>query len=270
MRKTNLLCCFGILLLLAGVGLPLSAWHDLPSAYAAGAATSVHFPTPTYDPLATPALPEHPSEYDLGKYQYYFDCMPCHGDLGQGLTDAFRAVWVEDHQNCWGRGCHGGRVQDEGFPIPTYVPDVISSDDTLNQFGDFGMLEQYLHDTHPPQYPGKLEDRQYQDLAVYLWDANHKPTLTPTPRPSPTAVDTLTPLPTATHTATPSPLPSPTSTLTATPQASNPAARISQTPEEAPALANSPSLGLLAAIAAFLFITGFLAAIFLFRKNKRP
>jgi hypothetical protein len=152
----------------------------------------LNLPTPTYDPLATPALPENPTDFDLGKYLYYFHCMPCHGDLGQGLTDEFRSVWVEDHQNCWGRGCHGGRQMDEGFPIPTIVPMVISNQDGLPQFKDFEALQTYLHDTHPPQYPGKLKDEEYRQLSVYLWQSNAKPRLTETPIATPTLLASAT------------------------------------------------------------------------------
>jgi hypothetical protein len=159
-------------------------------------------PSPTYDPLTIPELPDNPSAFEMGEYLYYFHCMPCHGDLGQGLTDAFRAVWVEDHQNCWGRGCHSGRSMDEGFPIPTVVPQIIATDDALPQFADFDELQTYLHDTHPPQYPGKLEDSQYQALTVFLWAKNDKPTLTLTPV---TEKATQTPPPTPLHVSFPSP-----------------------------------------------------------------
>jgi hypothetical protein len=43
---------------------------------------------------------------------------------GQGLTSEWRSVWVADHQNCWGRGCHGS-VQNKSFIQPTVVPSVI-------------------------------------------------------------------------------------------------------------------------------------------------
>jgi len=141
----------------------------------AAAAAPAPSPTPTYDPLRIPELPENPSDAEYGAYLYYYHCMPCHGDLGQGLTDAFRGVWVEDHQDCWGRGCHGGRPKDEGFPIPTVVPPVIAVDDALPLFARFDGLLRYLHDTHPPQRPGKLEDEEYRALTVYLWESNHKP-----------------------------------------------------------------------------------------------
>ncbi len=144
-------------------------------------------PTPTYDPLATPVMPENPSAQDIGKHVYYYNCMPCHGDQGQGLTDAFRAIWEEDHQNCWGRGCHGGRARDEGFPIPTVIPAVILQGDALQRFASQGELVAYLELTHPPQEPGRLAVTDYESVVAFLWSANHKPVITSTATSSPTA-----------------------------------------------------------------------------------
>jgi len=172
-------------------------------------------PTPTYDPLVTPVLPENPSSAEMGEFLYYFHCMPCHGDLGQGLTDEFRGIWVEDHQNCWAKGCHTGRPNDEGFPIPTYVPQIISEQDALLRFASFESLKTYLFETHPPQYPGKLTDEEYQDLTAYMWVSNNKPTSnplverTPTPAPTSTPVPTNTPQPTFTPVITATTIPSP-------------------------------------------------------------
>ena len=177
---------------------------DLPSNGAETKTPVEVTPSPTYDPLATPELPDNPSDFDLGKNLYYYHCMPCHGDLGQGLTDEFRSVWVEDHQYCWGRGCHGGRQMDEGFPIPTIVPMIISERDALPQFRDFESLKTYLHDTHPPQYPGRLKDEEYRQLSIYLWEANAKPTLTEIPVATPTLQAS------STSTTTPTLEPSPT------------------------------------------------------------
>jgi len=134
-------------------------------------------PSPTYDPLAIPTLPANPTQFDLGKSLYYYHCMPCHGDVGQGLTDAWRMVWEEDHRNCWGRGCHGGRSQDEGFPIPTIVPAVIAPEDLLVKYPDLESLISYLHETHPPQKPGQLTEDEYRSMAVFLWVSNGKPVI---------------------------------------------------------------------------------------------
>lgn len=99
--------------------------------------------------------------------------MPCHGDRGQGLTDEFRSLYVED-QNCWARGCHAGRPGDQGFPIPRSVPAVISSSGDLPPFATAEQLFGYLRATHPPQYPGHLPDDEYWAISAYVLDQNHR------------------------------------------------------------------------------------------------
>ena len=149
-------------------------------------------PTPTYDPLAEPPLPENPTEYELGRNLYWHWCMTCHGDVGQGLTDEFRTIWVEDHQNCWGRGCHAGHPGDAGFPIPTVVPGLVS-EAHLKQFACIQELSAFLKATHPPQSPGILKDDEYHAIALFVFTMNERPLIdlpianTPTPVPTSTA-----------------------------------------------------------------------------------
>lgn len=150
-------------------------------------------PTPTYDPLIEPELPPNPTEFELGQNLYWHWCMPCHGDRGQGLTDEFRGVWEEDHQNCWGRGCHAGREGDMGFPIPTVVPAVVT-DSHLAQFVSVQGLAEYLQSTHPPQSPGVLKAEEYHAIALFVFTMNNRSVLdapimkTPTSVPTPTMV----------------------------------------------------------------------------------
>lgn len=118
--------------------------------------------------------------------------MPCHGDHGQGLTDEFRALWVEDHQNCWARGCHGGKKMDEGFPIPTFVPP-IAGEGKLTRFDSEQKLFDYLQATHPPQYPGRLEEDEYRALAFFVFWMNHRAADTSTPPPASTPTPGLPP-----------------------------------------------------------------------------
>jgi hypothetical protein len=118
--------------------------------------------------------------------------MPCHGDVGQGLTDEFRGIWEPDHQNCWGRGCHAGHNGDMGFPIPTVVPAIVI-ENKLAEFPSLQALTDYLNATHPPQHPGILEAQEYHAIASYVFTMNERtleeatPTTTPPPLPSPTA-----------------------------------------------------------------------------------
>lgn len=113
-------------------------------------------------------LPENPTQVQRGEASYYYHCMPCHGDQGQGLTDEFRAIWVEDHQNCWAVGCHGGRVSDEGFPIPRHVPPVSASNSIQANFSEAEDLFKYLQSSHPPQRPGALTEEEYWDLTGFV------------------------------------------------------------------------------------------------------
>jgi hypothetical protein len=129
-------------------------------------------PQPIPDRLAIPVLQENPTQVELGSDVYYYNCMPCHGDQGQGLTDEFRQLWDEDHQNCWGRGCHGGRVDDPGFPLPRQIPAVSHLPGALMQFPTPDDLYTFLHSTHPPQRPGALEESEYWEVTAFLLEEN--------------------------------------------------------------------------------------------------
>jgi hypothetical protein len=111
-----------------------------------------------------PVLPENPTQLELGASIYFYHCMPCHGERGQGLTDEFRQQWVPDHQNCWASGCHSGRAEDEGFPIPRDVPGLL----TLDSFAEPEQLFTYLKVSHPPQNPGCLADSEYWSVTAHL------------------------------------------------------------------------------------------------------
>jgi hypothetical protein len=229
----------------------------------------VSSPTPTFDPMATPVLPENPTQIDLGRFSYFFNCMPCHGDIGQGLTDAFRQTWVEDHQNCWGRGCHAGRQMDEGFPLPTIIPAVISDTDALQNFHAFDELYNYLRTTHPPQRPGKLSDDDYRALTAFLWVENGKsaseipagPIATGEPTASEAAAS-RTPTETTRATETPSPA------VTAQGVAALPVEAASATataPEVAITQSAAPQSGLIGAI----ILVVFAGAVLLIWRNRR-
>jgi len=142
---------------------PASPAALLPSA----SFTFIPTVTATKDRLAIPALPANPTQFELGRYLYWLNCMACHGDKGQGLTDEFRSLYVED-QNCWARGCHGGRVGDQGFPLPHTIPAIISPTDAMTKFATADDLFAFLRATHPPQHPGILTDDQYWAITAYL------------------------------------------------------------------------------------------------------
>jgi hypothetical protein len=153
--------------------------------------------TPTVDPFAEPPLPEHPTQLELGRHVYWYHCMPCHGDVGQGLTDEFRLKWEPDHQNCWEPGCHSGRYAYDSFPVPTIVPP-LAEVELLAGYTPNSLFE-YLKTTHPPQDPGLLSDEEYQALVAFLYELNDMPlpaeTATATPAPPRTPLASFTPSP---------------------------------------------------------------------------
>jgi hypothetical protein len=153
-------------------------------------------PTPTYDPLKEPFVPDNPTDFELGRNWYWHYCMPCHGDKGQGLTDEWRAVWEADHQDCWGNGCHAGERREDSFAIPTVVPPVVSSV-KLARFSSLQALYEYLIATHPPQNPGWLDDEQYRAIALYVFSENDRPLAESTLPPIVSSTYTNTPLPEA-------------------------------------------------------------------------
>jgi hypothetical protein len=124
--------------------------------------------TPSPDRLAPPVVPELPTQVDLGRSAYHYHCMPCHGDRGQGLTLEWRQAWVEDHQDCWARGCHAGREGDEGFALARYVPPVSGSPQAIASFRTADQLFQFLFNQHPPQRPGALAEDEYWALTAFL------------------------------------------------------------------------------------------------------
>ena len=144
-----------------------------PSATPLPAAMQPRRATPSSDlsRLDEPPLPPNPTQLEKGRHLFWLNCMTCHGDKGQGLTDEFRSLYVED-ANCWARGCHAGHNGDQGFPIPREVPAIISSTGELPPFAAAQELFEFLRSTHPPQNPGFMPDDDYWALTAYLLDQN--------------------------------------------------------------------------------------------------
>ncbi len=125
-------------------------------------------PTPFSNPTATP-----PSQGGHGHDIFEVDCMPCHGDLGQGLTDEFRLrEYPPEDTDCWKSGCHGARPYANGFTLPKTVPALIGAD-ALKRFTDAQMLYDFIHKSMPFNAPGSLTSEQYLQLTAFLLEQNH-------------------------------------------------------------------------------------------------
>ena len=129
---------------------------------------------PDYDPMEEPFLPENPTDLQLAEKLFWDLCMVCHGDVGQGLTDEFIALWPEEHQNCWSRGCHTNNASAQGFPIPREVPALVRTD-KLGHFKTMQDMQNYLKATHPSKSPGIWEDHEYELLAYFVFYLNGRP-----------------------------------------------------------------------------------------------
>jgi hypothetical protein len=125
-------------------------------------------PSPRLDP---PSLPANPTQLQRGSYAFWLNCLPCHGDQGQGLTDEFRRLYPPDHQNCWASGCHGERPYEGGWTLPRQVPAVIGSG-ALADFPNAAALYGFVQTRMPFEAPGSLDAHTYWDIVAYLAEKN--------------------------------------------------------------------------------------------------
>ncbi len=136
---------------------------------------------PTPDRLSAPPTVENPSQADTGAQVYWLNCQPCHGDVGQGLTDEWRAQYPPEDQYCWESGCHGDRPYESGFTLPQTVPAVIG-EGALGRFVTAADLHRFVSQTMPFNAPGSLSEADYWALTAFLMRANGMPPAgTPTP-----------------------------------------------------------------------------------------
>ena len=160
----------GLLVVMALVGCT-SASQDTAKAesdYAAGMLAQGYVEL-VKDGLEADALPLEPSQADLGAEPYRQICLACHGDWGQGLTDAWREEWGED-ANCWQSRCHAPNHPPQGFQLPKSVPGLLGSN-SLIRFNTAVELKQNILGTMPWWNPGSLTDDQARALTAYLMRA---------------------------------------------------------------------------------------------------
>ena len=129
--------------------------------------------SPTVDRLAPPPTVPSPTQADEGAYHYWVWCQPCHGDVGQGLTDEWRAQYPEEHQNCWIGGCHGSSPYEDGFKLPRQVPSVVGKG-TLLRYQTMGDLYEYVRHKMPYEFPGALNEEEALAVTAFLARENDR------------------------------------------------------------------------------------------------
>ncbi len=119
------------------------------------------------DRLARPTLPAQPNQADEGSQVYYYVCMACHGDQGQGLTPEWVASWDIGPRACWQSKCHASNHPPEGFKLPETIPAVVSPA-VVGAFANALELHDYIAANMPWQAPGSLNPEEYWQLTAFL------------------------------------------------------------------------------------------------------
>lgn len=129
-------------------------------------------PTPTFDlkRLDKPPVNDPPSQLDEGKLIYWSVCMACHGDTGQGLTDAWRDSFGED-RDCWTSKCHASNHPPQGFEFPKLVPS-LSGEGRLLRFVNASQLYKYNLAKMPWWDPGSLTREKALAVTAFLLEMN--------------------------------------------------------------------------------------------------
>ncbi len=133
--------------------------------------TATPLATPTFDTarLAKPQTSDPPTQLDEGALYYWGVCMACHGDVGQGLTDAWRDAYGEQDRDCWQAGCHGFDHPPEGFLIPLdNLAPPIAGPGKLVRFSNARELNDYILETMPWWKPGSMTPDTAWAVTSYL------------------------------------------------------------------------------------------------------
>jgi mono/diheme cytochrome c family protein len=120
--------------------------------------------------LTPPATVYPPTQADDGAQVYFYICLVCHGDRGQGLTEWRKNLTPPDN-NCWQSKCHAPNHMEGSFTFPREVPPVVGPGVLLG-FQNALNLHDYISTKMPWQAPGSLKVEQYWQLTAYLIRAN--------------------------------------------------------------------------------------------------
>ncbi|NJC95528.1 MAG: hypothetical protein C3F07_12735 [Anaerolineales bacterium] len=129
-------------------------------------------PTPTFDVqrLEKPVIaPGNTEQLEKGSVIYWGVCMACHGDVGQGLTDAWRDAFGPEDRNCWNKGCHGTDHPPQGFLIPKdmLIP-AVAGPGRLTRFRHAQELHDFIFANMPWWDPGQLSNEEAWQVTAYI------------------------------------------------------------------------------------------------------
>lgn len=142
-------------------------------------------PTPTPEPASTPTpaismpeqdswilvdLPPDATQLQHGAEIYRLVCSACHAHSGEGLTDAWRATWHPEDQNCWQSKCHAANHPPDGFELPM-APAVVGRV-ALAPFQTAADLHKYIQATMPWQEPNSMTEEEGWAVTAYVIKLN--------------------------------------------------------------------------------------------------
>lgn len=132
--------------------------------------TPVNVVTVTEDSWLIIDLPEDATQLEYGTEVYRLVCNACHGDVGQGLTDDWRAQWPPNEQNCWQSKCHASNYPPDGFSMPI-APAVVGP--PLLIFDTALDLYKYISIKMPWHNPGSMTKKENWSVTAYILKINN-------------------------------------------------------------------------------------------------
>lgn len=115
-------------------------------------------------------LPASATQLEYGGEVYRLVCSACHGDRGQGLTDAWRATWAPSDQNCWQSKCHGPSHPPDGFQLP--IAPAIVGKGKLSGFASALELHDFIQTEMPWQNPNSLTAKDSWSATAFVLKLN--------------------------------------------------------------------------------------------------
>lgn len=125
---------------------------------------------PQLVPLAVREEQEVDDQLVRGRVAYGLNCISCHANRLQGLTDEWRLQWDPDHQDCWKSKCHSFNHPPDGFIIPRWAPPL--REEMLAKYETGAELFGYISLAMPYQEPGALTEEKYWDIEAYILHEN--------------------------------------------------------------------------------------------------
>lgn len=115
-------------------------------------------------------LPPDATQLQRGAEIYRLVCSACHAHSGEGLTDAWRATWGKQDQNCWQSKCHAANHPPDGFVLPI-APAVVGTA-ALAPFETAADLRAYIQSTMPWQEPNSMTEEEGWAVTAYVVQLN--------------------------------------------------------------------------------------------------